>query len=222
MARHPLTERTDIADEVVHFIRRPTFEDAFAVLQKIVSERRLRGGNGFIRGGYRCVCFTEAPLGSIADVVWRSREGDLKFQPFGIIVKKAWLFERGGRPVIYQPDSEYALLPENLRYRHVRYEPNATPPIDLTWEREWRIRIDELRLEPGNSEIVVLDGEHLAQLEADHAHRENLRVADLSLMIGDAAAEQQREAYPWKTFVVGRISEAEMIDRIADMGFYNR
>lgn len=203
MPNHPLASRRDIADELIHFIRQPTYEEAFAILTKIVMECRLRGGDGFIKGGYQCVCFTEAPLESIAEVVWESREDELKFQPFGVVVKKAWLFERGGRPVIYQPDSEYALLPEELRYRHVRYEPNAPRPIDLTWEREWRIRTDNLYLDPQNCEIVVQSGDHQARLEA-------------------AFGEQHGEAFPWKVFVVGTTHPDEYIDLVANMGHYDR
>lgn len=203
MPDHPLASRTDIADELIHLIRRPTYEEAFAVLTQIVMERRLRGGNGYIRGGFQCVCFTEAPLESIAEVVWENGEDELKFQPFGIVVKKAWLFERGGRPVIYQPDSEYALLPEELRYRHVRYEPDARSPIDLTWEREWRIKTDNLYLDPQNCEIVVLSADHQVRLEA-------------------VFAEQHREAFPWKVFVVGPTHPDEHIDLIANMGYYDR
>jgi hypothetical protein len=36
------------------------------VLEKIAAEGRLRGGSGFIKGGYRCVCFTETPISEIS------------------------------------------------------------------------------------------------------------------------------------------------------------
>ena len=39
-----------------------SINDAFTVLRTIIAERRLIAGNGMIKGGYRCVCFTEAPL----------------------------------------------------------------------------------------------------------------------------------------------------------------
>ncbi|GAG63688.1 unnamed protein product, partial [marine sediment metagenome] len=34
-------------------------------------------------------------------------------------------------------DLEYDILPEELKYRHVRYELESD--IDFTWEREWRL-----------------------------------------------------------------------------------
>ena len=93
-------------------------EEAFDVLQQIVQERCLCGGTGHIRGGYQCVCFTEAPQNTFHNVIGR-------YRPFGIRVSKKWLYQEGGRPVIYQSDQEYDALPESHRWRHVRYEPDA-------------------------------------------------------------------------------------------------
>jgi hypothetical protein len=189
MHKHPLSQRPDLSDELIHFIRRPSLDEAFQVLRNIISERRLLGGTGFIKGGYQCVCFTETPLDSVAEVFWHSRETDLKFMPLGVIVPKKWLFECGGRPVIYQPDDEYQPLPESLRYRHVRYEPHANPPIDLTWEREWRIRTDQLPLDPAVCKIVVVDGGQRNALEADFHSQETDRLASLATAVGSAQAE---------------------------------
>jgi hypothetical protein len=76
----------------------------------------------------------------------------MRYKPFGVMVDKAWLFDRGGRPVIYRPDAEYSLLHETQRFRHVRYEPGS---VDFTWEREWRLRADELELDPSVTTLVV-------------------------------------------------------------------
>jgi len=45
--------------------------------------------------------------------------------------------------VIYQTDNDFNILPEELRWRHVRYEPAGDQAIDFTWEREWRMHCDE-------------------------------------------------------------------------------
>ena len=60
---------------------------------------------------------------------------------------------RGGRPVIYQANDEYELLLEDQRYRHVRFEPDSG--VDYSWEREWRIRADELALEHAGTTFIV-------------------------------------------------------------------
>jgi hypothetical protein len=52
--------RSDIANDVIHFTKGESPAEAFGVLARIVAEGRLRGGNGFIKGNYTCVCFTEA------------------------------------------------------------------------------------------------------------------------------------------------------------------
>jgi len=89
------------------------------------------------------VCFTEAPENVFHQVLGR-------YKPFGIQVPKSWLFEKGGRPVIYQAAGEYELLDEKIRWRHVRYEPHTTAPIDFSWEREWRIQAEELVIDTGS------------------------------------------------------------------------
>jgi hypothetical protein len=127
-------------------------------LENILLERRLVGSNAYIRGGHRCVCFTEAPISEVVSLFRLSElaaEGGLrpKYEPYGVAVTKEWLFARGGRPAIYQSDAEYELLPEAIRYRHVRYDPTAG--IDFTWEREWRLCADELQLEPQHTLVVV-------------------------------------------------------------------
>jgi hypothetical protein len=222
MPRHPLSERPDLSNELIHFIRQPSLEQGFQVLRRIIAERRLLGGTGFIKGGYRCVCFTEAPLDNIAEIFWHSLEVDLKYMPLGVIVPKRWLFERNGRPVIYQPDAEYHMLPESLRYRHVRYEPDAEPPIDLTWEREWRIHAEELPLDPAVCTVVVVEDRHKQILESDCEAEEDWRVASLGTAVGPIHAEQSRELFPWKVLVLGTLSPDDAVDLIANAGYSDR
>jgi len=73
------------------------------------------------------------------------------------LVTKEWIFKEGGRPVIYQTDEEFNELPETHRWRHVRYDPLSDPPIDFTWEREWRINCEELHFDSDVASIVVPD-----------------------------------------------------------------
>lgn len=161
--------RRDVATLLFHFTRAPHPytpplrvnswpPSAMSVLENVLSERRLVGSNAYIRGGHRCICFTEAPIGEVVSLFKLAElaaEDGLrpKYEPYGVAVTKEWLFAQGGRSVIYQPDAEYNFLPENIRYRHVRYDPGAG--IDFTWEREWRVRADELRLDPKNTLVVV-------------------------------------------------------------------
>lgn len=176
--RHPLKDRIslvrrDLGHLLFHFTRESTGPVVIeregskqtlgkgpeAVLQKIITEQRLIGSSRMIEGNHKCVCFTEAPITEMAALfslvkIAESASHHTRYRPYGIAVKKEWLFARGGRPVIYQPQAEYSLLPPGLQFRHVRYEPDNG--IDFTWEREWRIRTDELTISPSHGEVLVV------------------------------------------------------------------
>ena len=127
--------RPDMSDKVIHFTKAATYEDALGVLLSMIDGGNIIGGIGMIRGGYQCICFTEAPRPSVAtDLV---RGGSFtRYAPFGLMFEKQWIYGQGARPVIYQSDAEFNQLPEAMRWRHVRYDPVAIPPVDFTWERE--------------------------------------------------------------------------------------
>lgn len=93
-----------------------------------------------------------------------------RYAPLGVMVDKRWLFSHGGRPVIYQPESEYETLPESLRYRHVRYDPERS--IDFTWEREWRLHVDQLILDPAATTLVVPSRAVVDHLREEHLQRQ--------------------------------------------------
>src|SRR5262245_35390730 len=130
--------RLDLTENLIHFIRGETDEEVYGKLRQILDERRLLGRTGHIKGGFQCVCFSESPLALVRDG-FVNKHGTTRYPTCGIMVPKTWLFERGGRPVIYQPDEEFDDLPESHRWRHVRFEP--LNGVDFTWEREWRIQI---------------------------------------------------------------------------------
>jgi len=182
--------RADLSEHLVHWIKGETEADAFAVLRKIVSEQRLLGGNGFIRDGYICVCFTEAPESAFHQILGR-------YRPFGIRVSKKWLFAQGGRPVIYSSANEYELIPETLRWRFVRYEPNAEPPIDFSWEREWRIHTNELLLPPEEVTVVVPHENYAHELEAEHFYHEHERITFLQAAWGELAAFEKEQPFAY-------------------------
>lgn len=160
--------RRDLGNLVVHWTRArwnwgKIEADAFQVLCEILKEGRLRGSHGGIKGSYRCVCFTEAPVSELATLFKISElTPGTRYEPFGIAVSKIWLFEQGGRPVIYQPAEDFELLPEDLRWRHCRYELCRDPEktIDFTWEREWRIQTEALELEPKETLVIVPTRQH--------------------------------------------------------------
>src|SRR5260370_2543510 len=130
-----MATRFDISEKLIHFTSGVSPDDAFGRLLAIIGERRLTAGNRMIRGGYRCVCFTEAPLEAFTDAFVR-RVPFTRYSQFGLMFEKSWVYHCGGRPVIYQPESDFSLLPEEQRWRHVRFELTGEQAIDFTWERE--------------------------------------------------------------------------------------
>jgi hypothetical protein len=140
----------DISKYVIHWTSGNSYEQAFENLYCILNEHRIFGSSNKIKGGFKCICFTERPA--------KYFDFEKRYKPFGIALAKKYLFELGGRPVIYQPDADYEILPDDLQWRHVLYNPCETPPKDFTWEREWRIKTDELPLDHQEVIIVVPKG----------------------------------------------------------------
>ena len=173
--------RRDLGSMLFHFTRSSPQEGgkpprkAYDNLQSILREGRIRGFGNSIMGGHKCVCFTEAPITEMAALFNLARisspdEPKPPYEPYGVAVTKKWLFERGGRPVIYQPPAEYELLPNQLQYRHVSYDPCGGP--DVTWEREWRIQTDTLALDHEQCLVIVPEAAEAFYITYEHADLE--------------------------------------------------
>lgn len=178
--------REDLSDRLIHLTRAQTHEESGNVLSAILRERRLLGGTGNIRGGYACVCFSEAPIGKLGQILAQPMAHKVRYKPYGVMVKKEWLFSHGGRPAIYQPDSEFTGLPESHRYRHVCYEPGGE---DFSWEREWRIKTDALALDPESTTVVVPNRKWADSMRREHQATQATK-AMLTLGLGI-------EVFPW-------------------------
>lgn len=106
------------------------------VLIEILREGVIRGGFGYVKGKRRAVCLSEIPLASLSHFTSTPEDPKTRYRRYGVIVSKEAVYAQGGRPVIYLPDSESDWVPEDQKWRVVRFEP---PHIDHTQEREWRI-----------------------------------------------------------------------------------
>ena len=177
--RHQMN-RIDLSNRLIHLTRGETPEAAGGVFDKIVQQGMLIGGTGYIRGGFQCVCFSEAPLSALAQVLAANTPHGMRYAPFGVVVEKAWLFKKGGRPVIYQTHSEYELLHDAQKYRHVRYEPHLD--CDHTWEREWRIRIDALQLNPYKTTFIVPTRKWVDKYQMQHVEQQLIDNHDSSML----------------------------------------
>jgi len=161
--------RDDLSDKLIHFTKYSPGINPEATFKSIVQQKRLLGGNGMVKGSYRCICFSEAPVNKFAQLLACSTQHGVRYAPWGVMVKKKWLFNLGGRPVIYQPDAEYELLHETHKFRHVRYEPEKD--VDFSWEREWRLHANEIILPPEDVTLVVPTRSCVEQYKMEHARR---------------------------------------------------
>lgn len=178
--------REDLSDRLIHLTRSLTHKESGNVLSAILRERQLRGGTGNIKGGYTCVCFSEAPIGKLGQILAQPMAHKVRYKPYGVMVAKEWLFSQGGRPAIYQPDGEFTDLPESHRHRHVCYDP---PGVDFSWEREWRIRTDALALDPESTTVVVPNRKWADSMRREHQAAQS-RKAMLTHGLGI-------EVFPW-------------------------
>lgn len=154
--------RDDISNQLIHFTKpaqnnsEQFLIDSLATFTKILDEKVLEGGIGYIKGKHKCVCFTEAPLTKLPIVFANRKAMEIPYSPYGFMFRKEWLFPQGARPVIYGPESDYELLPEPLKFRHVRFElETESYSVDHTWEREWRLLTEKLPLAPSEVTLVV-------------------------------------------------------------------
>lgn len=159
----PHVRRPDFTNSLIHLTKpRPRFDfelnrpgppvPAFDVIKEILGSGILRGGLGYIKGNDRAVCFSEIPLSAIHHFAQPPTDVAARYHLYGIALSKRAVFEAGGRPVIYLPDSEGEWIPAEQKWRHVRFEYGT---VDWTHEREWRVRGDlDLRKVPGVYVIV--------------------------------------------------------------------
>jgi hypothetical protein len=163
--------RIDLSEQLIHLTRGDHLADAESKFRSIFKEKVLRGSGERIRGGHKVVCFSEAPVGVLAQLFSSSGHDDFRYRPFGVMVPKTWLFDLGGRPVIYQPETEFDMLPTELEYRHVRLDMPGSKK-DFTFEREWRIKTDTLQLDPATCTLIVPDREWDYRLRQEHDERD--------------------------------------------------
>ena len=191
------TVRRDLSSQLIHLTRGQNGATALNILSAIIgsSPPGLKGNHGYIKGSYNCVCFMEAPLTEVANMLkfntsLQNIEDRPRYEGYGIAVPKQWLWQRGGRPVIYQPLSDYDSLANEIKYKHVIFNP---PDVDFTWEREWRIQTHFLELEPQYTTVIVNTQDDYYYLQEQHSHSMKQYVSYYP-----ECSEIIIQPYPWK------------------------
>jgi hypothetical protein len=138
---------------LTHFTRRSRNRDALDNLVEILRAGVIRGSARLIADKTPAVCMFDAPITELGRLIVRANRD--RYQPFGVAVDRRYAFSMGARPVIYMPISEARrMLPRQELWRVVTIDLRRTPPLDWTFEREWRIA-GEFRLPPGSAVALV-------------------------------------------------------------------
>lgn len=193
--------RTDICNYLIHFTKDDPSagNSAFEQLQTIMSSGFILGSSNLIRASYNCVCFSEVPLEQMPTGLVNP-DYYSRYSPFGIMVSKKWLYEHGGRPVIYEHDSEFEFLPETHRWRHVRYEPGV---VDFTWEREWRVKTERLESDPSVAAIILPDRTWAQALLHLHAEMVRQDIEAYSTIFDEEEARMMFDrSFDWRIYTL--------------------
>jgi hypothetical protein len=134
------------APMLMHFTRASARGSALDNLAAILSAGVIRAARRMVRGQTAAVCLFDAPLAELKSVL--DRRNRRRYEPFGLAIDKRYAFRMGARPVIYLPSQEAERILEPAQYwRVVSMDLSKNPPLDWSFEREWRIASD-LPLEP--------------------------------------------------------------------------
>jgi len=141
------------APMLAHFTRASGKSSALDNLLWILDDRRIRGSSRMMPTGVRGVCLFDAPPQELAHLL--TPQNRRRYEPFGVAIDKRYAFSMGARPVIYMPAAEAAtILDADEMWRVVSIDMNRNPPIDWTFEREWRV-LGDLPIQPQLSVALV-------------------------------------------------------------------
>jgi hypothetical protein len=139
---------------LTHFTRRTAAGDAMDNLGAILRTGIIRGSRRMVRTGREVVCLLDAPWPELNRLL--VRDNRRRYEPFGIAIDKRYAFAMGARPVIYMPWAEACrMLDEHELWRVVAIDLAQTPPLDWTFEREWRVA-EQLRL-PEQGAVALVE-----------------------------------------------------------------
>lgn len=126
---------------LTHFTRAAGTKSAIDNLEAILRAGVIRGATRLIRGKRPVVCLFDATISELGRLLVRSSRR--RYEPFGVALDKRYAFAMGARPVLYMPWREARLiLAEEEWWRVAAIDLERNPPIDWSFEREWRVAGD--------------------------------------------------------------------------------
>lgn len=160
--RKRFKHRMDLSSRVTHLTKGKDEDEAFRNLISILEGKRIIGRKSFSCGETPIVCLQDAPLSAIAEnlqyeeMLRKEEKQKIRYLGFGIRFQKQFIYEQGGRPVIYDNTdaAKKYLLPKEW-WRIVRLDlSNSEEVVDWTHEREWRV-VKEIVFNYSQCEIIV-------------------------------------------------------------------
>ncbi len=150
----PIAPQLPSTTMLTHFTRRSAGGDAMDNLVAILRSGMIEGAMRMVRTKRAVVCLFDAPLSELNRLLVHNNRR--RYEPFGIAMDKRYAFAMGARPVIYLPWLEACqMLDERELWRVVAIDLGRTPPLDWTFEREWRIA-EQLKL-PSEGTVALVE-----------------------------------------------------------------
>jgi len=138
--------------------------DGYNTLCRILQDKTIFASDKLIRGGYKTVSLTEAPVWDILQQIhWRSPLQRWTFEPYGIAIRKEKMAEAGVKKVLYGLDYQYRFCLEEDKPYFQAYDLEG---YDWRKEREWRY-VGDLNLdqfEPEDTFVIVKTFDEAEQL----------------------------------------------------------
>lgn len=166
--------RIDHCSNLIHFTKGKkdplNYEEAYLSFKSIIKSKTLNSGDGMILGKHKCICFTEIPAKCLTINGTLDKKYFSRYTPFGFQLTKNDIYNLNGRPVIYSHRDEYNLERNNsnLNWRFVTYDPNKDGKADFTWEREWRIKNDCVKLDNKKVKLIFPNMKWINQFITEH------------------------------------------------------
>jgi hypothetical protein len=148
----PFNARPDLTPYLIHLTKNTKKNDNWSALQNLISILQMGEVMGssskksFIKGPNTAACLMDVPFSALKYVLTpeNSDPGNPRYEPFGIVLTKKYAYNKGCRPVLYLSNKEMIDLriPEDEKWRVVRFEVAKAGWISWLHEREWRCKGD--------------------------------------------------------------------------------
>lgn len=189
--RLTLYTRSDLTPYLIHLTKNTKKADSFSAYQNLVSileKGEIWGSNtkgGFIKGPNPAACFMDVPFTALKVLLDRDNADpeSPRYEAYGVVVTKKYAYKRGCRPVLYLSDAEMVGLriPEDEKWRVVRFEDTKTRKISWIHEREWRCK-GAFRVPAEPLAVLVQTTKDAAKLTAAIAKNPNWKSRPLSVI----------------------------------------